>query len=255
MSKKAKRVVSMGMAAALALSALPLSGLSAVAAGTDYSLSIETTDRQSVVNITADQIAAGDVTIPVGIYIHADALTDSNYITEFRAKWESKDSNGTKTPKNIQFDNVVRLDESSGQDKEYTYSAGKVTTKYPMYALAAVTVRKSGVKYTNPNCSLAYADYIADPIFGNNVYSAGKDKVKFTATYWETIDDCKADIGVASKPHRVTKEYVCDVTYDADGIGHYSYDYSYAYAANADDAGTCRRPMMVTWQKVHRSQI
>ena len=35
MSKKAKRVVSMGMAAALALSALPLSGLSAVAAGTD----------------------------------------------------------------------------------------------------------------------------------------------------------------------------------------------------------------------------
>ena len=62
-------------------------------------------------------------------------------------------------------------------------------------------------------------EYACDPIFGSTITSAGKNKIKFSASFYNSADERKNGV------KKTTKEFVADVTVDENGNGVYSYDY------------------------------
>jgi len=135
MKKLISAAASLAMAASMAGSAVPfVTG----AADSSKSLSLlEANSKSAAVTISADDIAAGDVTIPVGLYI-TEATNDSKSIAaQFTVN--SKDGDAS----NVSFA-LIKAGEEAGTEKTYTKDGTDYTTTKLVNFAGTLGVNKRG---------------------------------------------------------------------------------------------------------------
>lgn len=146
--------------------------------------------------ISAEEIAKGDVTIRAAVYLTGST---ANTFGSIELAFDSDDSS-------IYFRNMVTGDNSSLQDEATTYesSQGTFTTNYVPYCFGYLLGSKN--RYMTGGPMITTNQYACDPVYGAELYSAGPNKIQFTADNGTLV--------------------TCDVTVDDDGNGHYSYTYT-----------------------------
>lgn len=97
MKKRTKKVLSFGVAALMAVSALPFSALSVSASiptkqtengGTPYNFLLEEQGSGvQTISISKDEIAAGDVTKTLDVFIDSEEWPDDNYLSSVKLNW------------------------------------------------------------------------------------------------------------------------------------------------------------------------
>jgi hypothetical protein len=150
MKKLISAAASIAMAASMVGSAVPfVTG----AADTTKGLELRTVNGAAT-TISAADIAAGDVVIPVGVYL-TESTNDSRSIT---SQFSVKSANGD--PSGIKFDLVKPGDTFTEADTEYTIADGSTVASKSLFGFAG-TVKKSknGAKFS----SIGTGDYYAMP--------------------------------------------------------------------------------------------
>lgn len=231
--KKRTRIASLVAAAAMTVSALPMAALPALAVeagdhgcinGLQYHI-VTAEDKMSEIHISPDDVASSDYTVDAALYLTVDdqTMTADDYVSNVSMMWEASD----KKYMSFRQDNYV----SSIPETQYTLPDGTTfsATLRP-FALAQLTINpKKGNSYKKACCDFYDQTYAFDKYTGAILYSAGPNKIKFTATYYtEGQIKYREDDG---KPYRapvestkVTKEYEVDVTLNEDGTGSYTYE-------------------------------
>jgi len=236
--KKRTRIASLVAAAAMTVSALPMTALPALAVeagdhgcinGLQYHI-VTAEGKESEIHISADDVASSDYTFKAGLYLTVDdqTMVANDYVSTVSMMWQASDE------KYMYF----RQDDygSSIAETEYTLPDGTVfaATLKP-FALAQLTYnKKKGYRYTSKTCDFYDKSIALEPAYGKEIYSAGPNKIKFTLTYYTEGQLLTKDDGTkyrAPVPEsQVTKEYELDVTVDESGTGTYTYE--------VPDAGT-----------------
>ncbi len=151
--------------------------------------------------VSSEAVAAGNVTIPAAVYLSGST---ANKFGAVSLRYNS-DSN------HVFFQNMATGATRRETEQTYQSSMGSFTTNLVPYCFGRVT----NGRYISGSPMFSTREYACDPAFGSYLYSTGDGKVKFTASYY-------AD---SSKTNKITKDFICDVTVDADGNGTYTYDY------------------------------
>ncbi|MGN1225044.1 MAG: hypothetical protein ACI4TG_08085, partial [Ruminococcus sp.] len=236
--KKRTRIASLVAAAAMTVSALPMTALPALAVeagdhgcinGLQYHI-VTAEGKESEIYISPDDVASSDYTFKAGLYLTVDdqTMTADDYVSTVSMMWQASDE------EHMYF----RQDDygSSITETEYTLPDGTTfaATLKP-FALAQLTYNpKKGYRYTSKGCDFYDKSIALEPAYGKEIYSAGPNKIKFTLTYYTEGQLLTKDDGTkyrAPVPEsQVTKEYELDVTVDESGTGTYTYE--------VPDAGT-----------------
>ena len=230
--KKRTRIASLVAAAAMTVSALPMTALPALAVeagdhgcinGLKYQI-VAAEDKASEIHISADEVASSDYTFKAALYTSVDDPTMSltDFVSAVSMMWEASDS---KYMKFAQDDLGASIPST-----EYTTPDGiTFTATLQPFALAQITINpKKGNKYSSKCADFFDKRYATEPYSGVVVNSAGPNKVKFTLSYYtegQTLtreDGSKYRAPVESS--RVTKDYEVDVTVDENGTGTYTYE-------------------------------
>ncbi len=153
-------------------------------------------------SISADEVASGDVTITTPLYIYGST---ANGIGAVSVKYDSSSNN-------IYFKNIITGSTFLDSEQTFETSMGTLTSKNMPYCFGKLHPDGS---YMNGSPMITTKEYACDPIYGSTLYSTGDGRVKFKASFYETSD----------RTQKVSKEFVCDVTVDAEGNGTYSFDY------------------------------
>ncbi|MCI5844813.1 MAG: hypothetical protein MRZ94_03440, partial [Oscillospiraceae bacterium] len=236
--KKRTRIASLVAAAAMTVSALPMTALPALAVeagdhgcinGLQYHI-VTAEGKESEIHISADDVASSDYTFKAGLYLTVDdqTMVANDYVSTVSMMWQASDE------KYMYF----RQDDygSSIAETEYTLPDGTpfAATLKP-FALAQLTYnKKKGYRYTSKTCDFYDKSIALEPAYGKEIYSAGPNKIKFTLTYYTEGQLLTKDDGTkyrAPVPEsQVTKDYELNVTVDESGTGTYTYE--------VPDAGT-----------------
>ncbi|WP_308539388.1 hypothetical protein, partial [uncultured Ruminococcus sp.] len=240
MKKRTKKVFSFGVAALMAISALPFGAMSVSASvadaqtangGTPYNfvLNEDGTSSQEI-NISKDDVAAGNVTKHLNLYIQSDNWAEDNYISSVTLNWcATKDAtlaDGGSIDNKIYYENVFKADEKDAEATDKTLPDGStVNTLCQIYSLAPMRKTKNGYRYADPKCSATIRKVACDRIFGADLQVVGENKVAFDISYYASADDYNADKANKSSDH-ITKETItCDVLTGDDGVPYITYDY------------------------------
>lgn len=216
MKKQFARDLALAAAAALVLvqaAALPAEATAAADTTTEAAYTVYMADENGnrSASISAAETAAGDVVIPISVYL--DGSTDRQF-NLCQLKLKSSDENHLYF-QNMQ-DGLTTYDTSS----TYTISAGSFTTNYMPFCFGIYTARtgrynaKVGATIIESN-----SEFMTQ---GATVYSAGSDKV-----YFKVLGNYGCGIwDEATQSYvRGDREYTCDVTENADGSGTFTYSY------------------------------
>lgn len=212
MKKRTKKIGSLLLAAAMAVSAVPAGALNVFAAADapDFQYELRTAgakgERSDTVTITEADLASGSYTFSVGGYIQAaENFQDDNTVTFVFMAWEPIDENGNEVYNHFRFTNV--LDKQTSMP-EYTVTASDGTvikTKWPVTCFTKLG-RRSG-KVDNAGCSQSTNAYLMDGINGNDMFYDGNGGVYFI--------------------QKTTGERVeCTVKDNGDGTAEISYPYN-----------------------------
>lgn len=188
-----KKQMAMICAAAMAISFSFSFPLTADAAGSaDIQLRM-VADRSFV---SAAELENGDVTITAAVYLDSSTV---NRFGSMKLVYSSDTDH-------IYFRNMVVGDNSSRQTSDTTYqsSQGTFTTSYVPYCFGYL--QGSQNRYMTGSPMITTNQWEMDPIYGSLLYSAGENRVQFTADNGNLV--------------------TCDVTVDEAGTGHYSYTYT-----------------------------
>lgn len=164
------------------------------AAGTNADYQLRFVPEQNFVS--AEDVAKGDVTITAAIYLTGSV---ANRFGSIKLVYDSND-------RNVYFRNLVTGDNSSMQSTATTYesSQGTFTTNYVPYCFGYLQGSRN--RYMTGSPLITTNQWACDPVYGSTLYSAGANKIQFTADNGTLV--------------------TCDVTVDAEGNGHYSYTYT-----------------------------
>ena len=233
MKKRSKKVLAFGVAALMALSSLPASILTATAAiganqtangGTSYNFVLKdmATDSNTV-EVSSDDVAAGNVTRRIGVYIDSEEWARDAFIQMVSLNWTATTGatleNGGKENTSLYFENI--LDVSQKNSKSETIAmpdGGTLKTAYPMYCLAKVLGAGGKYKYPDPYALVTTRQIAVDKVFGSAIMDNGANKVKFTYAYYASQADKDAK-------NRSSKTQECDVQTNENGVPYITYDY------------------------------
>ncbi|MBQ8823914.1 MAG: hypothetical protein IJZ64_01630, partial [Ruminococcus sp.] len=238
MKKQTRRIGSLCLSAVMALSAIPAFSLGASAALKDsVTFSFETSDtREKTVNITKEQIAAGDVTFNVGLYLNADEQMtpdgdNFNYISGVQANWAASSN------KYVKFSNTMnKANRPYGRDgKEFTTSTGVTfIAQHEPFCFAQLTKNDDGTNKMNTATVDTTNTVASDLVFGMAIKSAGPNKVTFTGSGF-TSATYDPSTGKWTDTDMQKTVYELDVTVDENGDGHIEYDSCLStYISNAE---------------------
>ncbi|WP_293602249.1 hypothetical protein, partial [Ruminococcus sp. CAG:330] len=231
MKKRSKKVLAFGVAALMALSSLPASILTATAAiganqtangGTSYNFVLKdmATDSNTV-EVSSDDVAAGNVTRTIGVYIDSEEWARDAFIQMVSLNWTATTGatlkDGGKENTSLYFENIKDVSEA-GSVYEYTTNDGRsFKTAYPMYCLAKLLGKKK-LKYDDPFALVTTREVAVDKVFGAAIMDNGDNKVKFTYAYYASQADKDAK-------NRSSKTQECDVQTNENGVPYITYDY------------------------------
>ena len=186
MKKNTKKIGSILIAAAIAVSAVPAATYSVSAADVpEYEYEIRTNaakaDRSATVTITEEEIAKGDVTFSAAGYIVAsDQLSADAYINNVAMAWEPIDAEGNSMYKYISFTNIQDKVNSIGPLTEYTLSDGStISSEFNLHCLSVAHPRKGTIQ-TSSQWTQTLKTNLEDCIDGNTMYADGKGGCYFT---------------------------------------------------------------------------
>ena len=162
--------------------------------------------------VTAEEVAAGDVVIPAAVYISGST---ANRFGSVMVKYDAF-RNDEKTD-SVYFSGISTGDNAhrTSEKKTYNSSQGTFTTDYVPYCFGSVY----DDEYDSNSPMFTTREYACDPIFGSTITSAGKNKIKFNASFYNSADERKNGV------KKTNKDFIADVTVDENGNGVYSYDY------------------------------
>lgn len=167
-------------------------------------------DRKDTVYISTEELANGNVNIPVDLYTVTDEWTDP-YIKHMLFTWESSDTNAVRFANPMNY--TKRYDE-----RIYTYSGGSFRSKLKPYMLAYLHSKDKDPKYITPQCNFISTEYTYDPIFGSVLYSDGNGGAYFSASYNESHED-------ALNGNRIYTEIHPTIIPNEDGSATFTYEY------------------------------
>ncbi|MGN1403719.1 MAG: dockerin type I repeat-containing protein [Ruminococcus sp.] len=221
MKTKLTKFTGVVLAAVLTAVSLPMDAAYADNPAADnYEMSILTADtKKEVVSISSLDTAERDVTITVGVYISSEQWSTDDYIEIASANWAASD------PSYISFNNILDLTATQEQ-RTISYSGGTFLSRYEPYCLLnVVESKKYGLRELSRPISVTTTEYAYDPVFGAEIYQAGRNQVKFSFFYYESGADMEADVAENSKDRMKQQECLCDVKYNVDGSAYYEYSY------------------------------
>jgi len=249
MKKRTRKLFSIGLAALLAVSSVPMSGLSAMASiqpsqegngGKPYNFVLqdsETGTNEVVIDpsqLSGDKLAS-DQTRLIDLYIDSEEWGD-DYIQQVTLNWmTTKDATlaaGGKQANEVYYPWVFNAEATKKTTDpiyaatEKTKAGTEVTSDYYIHSLAPVSAATGN--YRKSKCTCTTREIAMDSIFGSPIEYVGKDKVRFTYSYYPNADDYNA------KAAKTSKTQECDVQYDADGTPYIEYEYVNQGAANPD---------------------
>ncbi|WP_295216960.1 dockerin type I repeat-containing protein [Ruminococcus sp.] len=221
MKKQMTKFTGVVLAVVITAVSLPMNAAYADNPASDnYEMSILTADtKKEVVSISSLDTAERDVTITVGVYISSEQWSEEDYIEIASANWAASD------PSYISFSNILDLTATQEQ-RSIPYSGGTYLSRYESYCLLnVVESKKYGLRELSRPISVTTTERAYDPVFGAEIYQAGKNQVKFSFSYYETYADMEADVADNSKGRMKQQECLCDVKYNNDGSAYYEYSY------------------------------
>ncbi|MGN0631424.1 MAG: hypothetical protein ACI4JN_08875, partial [Ruminococcus sp.] len=101
-------------------------------------------NRSDTVYVSTEDVAKGNVTVPVSVYTVSEEWTSPSINYIFYA-WAASD------PYNIRFENPLDYTKVVG-DQTYTYSGGTFQSKYIPHMMAPLTNRMGKYGYFSPAC-------------------------------------------------------------------------------------------------------
>ncbi len=265
MKKLSLKVLSAGVAAFVALSSLPLASLTSSAyinnqasnAGTPYSWVMTSRsgdtstfgtmgDRE--VYISADDIAAGDVSVPLNIYFDSTEWDELCGVASIRLSWATtKDAtlaDGGVVADDVYYVDLQSIDKTTTQGTQtYTATDGTEytvsnTTSANLWCFTSLgtmmgmnTIKSQGgynidtntwnsLSSTAGTYIITTEEVICDRIFGSDIYRSDKEGyVAFDISYLQSADEKGTGI-----KHNETIE--CEVLYKSDGTPYITYDYT-----------------------------
>ncbi|WP_302587727.1 hypothetical protein, partial [uncultured Ruminococcus sp.] len=233
MKKRSKKVLAFGVAALMALSSLPASILTATAAiganqtangGTSYNFVLKdmATDSNTV-EVSSDDVAAGNVTRRIGVYIDSEEWARDAFIQMVSLNWTATTGatleNGGKENTSLYFENILDVSQKGSKSETITMpGGGTLKTAYPMYCLAKVLGAGGKYKYPDPYALVTTRQIAVDKVFGSAIMDNGANKVKFTYAYYASQADKDAK-------NRSSKTQECDVQTNENGVPYITYDY------------------------------
>ncbi|MDE6021833.1 MAG: hypothetical protein K2H01_12655 [Ruminococcus sp.] len=167
-------------------------------------------DRKDTVYISTEELANGNVNIPVDLYTVTDEWNDP-YIKHMLFTWESSDATA------VRFANPMNYTKRY-EERIYTYSGGSFRSKLKPYMLAYLHSKDKDPKYITPQCNFISTEYTYDPIFGSLLYSDGNGGAYFSASYNESHED-------ALNGNRIYTEIYPTIIPNEDGSATFTYEY------------------------------
>lgn len=221
MKKQMTRFTGVVMAAVLTAVSFPMNVVYAENTAADnYEMSILTADtKKEVVSISSLDTAERDVTITVGVYISSEQWSEDDYIEIASANWAASDTSY------ISFSNILDLTATQEQ-RSISYSGGTFLSRFEPYCLLnVIESKKYGLRELSRPISVTTTECAYDPVFGAEIFQAGRNQVQFTFSYYESYVDLEADVADNSKGRMKQQECLCDVKYNSDGSAYYEYTY------------------------------
>lgn len=164
MKKRTKKVLSFGVAALMAVSALPFSALSVTASvykdqtangGTpyDFVLKEQGTGVQEI-QVSKDDVDAGNVTKTLDVFIDSDEWADDNYLNQVTLNWVttkgSTFADGGAVDNKIYYENVFNAQDKGAKHEVAMPDGSTVNTVYNgVFCLAPMFKSKKGWSYTD----------------------------------------------------------------------------------------------------------
>lgn len=184
-----------------------------------YEMSIlEKNSRRDTISVSTYDVAEGDVTLHLGIYIDSDEWEEYDYIEAVSANWESSDYS------KIYFTNIADL-AATKEQTTITYSGGEYTTRYEPYCFANVAILPKGAREMNRPISATTTKLAYDPIFGSEIHQFGYNQIQFSYSYYVSYEDKEQDLAENTRNRMQTRDCVCDVQYSDTGLAYYEYSY------------------------------
>lgn len=232
MKKRTRRVVSVGVAAILAMSTLSAMPAAAIISqdqttngGSPYNLVLQGTENGE----KTFQVASGEAaTIPVGIYIDGEDWPDDNFIDRASMSWattvgatlaDGGEIADLTNGGDIYYSNT--MDISEYLDEQTTdVNGASVTYKCPLYCLATATERRGSYIYNDASLASATTKECAvDTHFGHQIQYVDDTHVQFYGEYFENAEAYSQGESAKTK-----KMFVCEVQEDDKG---YYIEYTY----------------------------
>ena len=245
MKKRTKKVLSFGVAALMAVSALPFSALSVSASiptkqtengGTPYNFLLEEQGSGvQTISISKDEIAAGDVTKTLDVFIDSEEWPDDNYLSSVKLNWvATKDAtfaDGGAIANGIYYQNVFNASKKVNQhDVTMPNGLGTIVgTPYSgAFCMSPMFEEDEDLhtwSYNDAQSNGVIREIACDKIFGANLIANGDNKVKFEYDYYANADDYLADKDADKATHKSHKVQECDVKQKEDGTPYIEYSY------------------------------
>ena len=245
MKKRTKKVLSFGVAALMAVSALPFSALSVSASiptkqtengGTPYNFLLEEQGSGvQTISISKDEIAAGDVTKTLDVFIDSEEWPDDNYLSSVKLNWvATKDAtfaDGGAIANSIYYQNVFNASTKVNQhDVTMPNGLGTIVgTPYSgAFCMSPMFEEDEDLhtwSYNDAQSNGVVREIACDKIFGANLIANGDNKVKFEYDYYANADDYLADKNADKATHKSHKVQECDVKQKEDGTPYIEYSY------------------------------
>ena len=212
MKRLATKIMAACTAAALCAACLPVNAaVTAADAYPDYTLYLASgEDRADTIYVSEEDVANGDVVIPVSIFMESDPWTDP-CITYMYYTWKSSDWNSVRFQNIIDYGNPIT-------EQTFTYSGGTFTAKYEPFMLAPLVNKRGTVSYTSANFEYYGREFMVDPRYGEQLYYDGNGNVYFEASYYASEED-------KTNKNKTVATINLELTPLEDGSADFSYEY------------------------------
>jgi hypothetical protein len=160
MKKLISAATSLAMAATMLSAAVPFATGAATAKSFEFKAYLNPDGTQASTTISADDIAAGDVTIPVAVYAHTDADILS---LNTRFTIDSADGDASK----VIFDGLITKNDETGEETVGPYTPGK------NYFSAAQSQAVTGGKTVSTAALVGWNDKVTSSARGTSVAPYG----------------------------------------------------------------------------------
>lgn len=194
MKKLISAASALAMAASMATAAVPFATGAADSTKGFELRAFENRAGEAVsTTISADEIAAGDVTIPIGVYL----VENENDCESIKAEWTVSSADGDASNKYVSFTGIQHGTDYYDADRDVTLADGKTaTTKRYVPFAAAVKAKKlmltageslfsTAAKQDSSNCPNAWGSVMWTPVSGQEYKWSGKTSDEYPMFVFE----------------------------------------------------------------------